>query len=180
MFVRHGLLRPTLPTLAVLAGLLITACGSSPTPGPIDANHVAAAITAAVHRERHKIAAVTCPAGIERRRGLRFYCVAQIGSEVTPFRVTETDSSGDVSFVGVSTADTPQLPTSAIAAALADVIRKSGTRRPVVRCPSGIPRQRGLSFVCSAAGPGHTVALLEVRQLNGDGRFTYHYLRKSH
>jgi hypothetical protein len=122
---------------------------------------------------------VTCPTGIALRKGMKFYCAAQVGREITPFRVTQTDSSGHVSFVGLSAGDAPRLPTQAIAGAIGDLIRSDHGTRATVRCPVGIPRQRGLSFVCSATRSGRKATLFEVRQVNGHGRFTYRDLRES-
>jgi hypothetical protein len=178
-FVLHRLLASTPAALVVLAGLLITACGSTATPGIVNPKRVAAAITTAISRERHQNATVTCPTGIALRKGVKFYCAAQIGREIAPFRVTQTDSSGHVSFVGVSAGDAPGLPTQVIAGAIRDLLRGDHGTRPTVLCPIGIPRQRGLSFVCSATRPGRTATLVEVRQVNGHGRFTYRDLRES-
>ena len=52
--------------------------------------------------KQHVTASVTCPTGIALKRGLPFYCVAQVGARITPFHVTQTDGSGHVTFVGVS------------------------------------------------------------------------------
>jgi hypothetical protein len=178
-FGRGGLLALMPVALAVLAGLSITACGSTATPGTVDTTRVDAAITTAISRERHQIATVTCPTGIALRKGMKFYCAAQVGREITPFRVTQTDASGHVSFVGVSAGDAPSLPTQAIAGAIADLIPRHHGARATVRCPIGIPRQRGLSFVCLATRPGRKATLFEVRQLNGHGRFGYREVHES-
>jgi hypothetical protein len=178
-FVRLGPPASRPAALVVLAGALITGCGSVATPRVVNAKRVDAAITTAVSHERHQIATVTCPTGIALRKGMKFYCVAQVGREITPFRVTQTDSSGHVSFVGVSAGDTPGLPTQAIAGAIGDLIDGRHGTRATVHCPIGIPRQRGLSFVCSATRPGRKATMFEVRQLNGHGRFSYRDVHQS-
>jgi hypothetical protein len=177
-FLRLRLLVSMPAALVVLAGVLITGCASSATRRVVNAKRVDAAITTAISRERHQIATVTCPTGIALRRGMKFYCAAQVGQEITPFRVTQTDSSGHVSFVGVSAGGAPGLPTQAIAGAIGALIHGDHGTRATVRCPIGIPRQRGLSFVCSATGPGRKATLFEVRQLNGHGRFSYRDLHE--
>jgi Domain of unknown function (DUF4333) len=172
-------LTATLAALVVLVGLLVAGCGSSALPHTVNAKRVDAAISSAIGRERHVNATVTCPAGIGLRKGTKFYCVAQVGRKITPFRVTQTDS-GHVSFVGVGASDVPSVPTAAIASAIGHLIHNEHGTRATVRCPTGIPRQRGLSFVCSATGPRRTISLIEVRQINGRGRFTYRNLRENH
>lgn len=118
-------------------------------------------------------ASVTCPTGITLKRGTQFYCVAQVGSRITPFRVTETNGSGHVSFVGVSKKRAPLLATSSLRTAIGATIRRSRRIEATVRCPNGIPRQRGLSFVCSATDPSGKVTLFEVHQLDGEGHVSY-------
>ena len=134
---------------------------------------VSSAIAAAVRDKRHVTASVTCPTGIALKRGLPFYCVAQVGARITPFHVTQTDGSGHVTFVGVSPQHTPLLATTALADAIATSIRTSRNIRATVRCPNDIPRQRGLSFVCSAAAPSGAVTPFEVRQLDDNGHVSY-------
>jgi len=177
-FVRLRLLASMPGAFVVVAGVLITGCGSSATPRVVNAKRVDAAITTSISRERHQIATVTCPSAIALRKGMKFYCAAQVGREITPFRVTQTDSSGHVSFVGVSAGDAPSLPTQAIAGAIGDLIHGDHGTGATVRCPIGIPQQRGLSFVCSATGAGRKATLFEVRQLNGHGRVSYRDLHE--
>jgi len=159
-----------------VAGLLASACGSSSHSSAIAANvnpaRVASAIQVSVHQERHVTAAVTCPSGVPVREHVKFYCVAEVGSKVTPFDVTETGGAGHVTYVGVSPAKTPLLSTTQVARAIGDSIKSSKGITAVVRCPTDIPIQQGLPFACTATTKSGHIAF-EVRETDDHGHVTY-------
>ena len=166
--------------MALLSGLAVSACGgsshsSTSQRATIDSSQVANAIEASVHSKRHVAASVTCPSGLPQRRHASFYCVAQVRSHITPFRVTETGTSGQVKWVGVSPDSTHLLGTTAVAKAIVASIKSAKGVTAVVRCPADIPMQRGLPFACTAitkSGNTH----FEVRQTDGHGHVSYHAL----
>jgi hypothetical protein len=162
----------TASIIAVLAAL--SGCGSSrPKLRVVNPARVSTAIAASVRRERHVSATITCPTGVPLKARTQFYCVAQRGAQITPFRVLQTDGSGDISFVGVDPRSAPMLGTAVVSKAIAASIRRSGNVRPAVQCPEGMPRQRGLSFVCSATIVGHKPILFKVTQVDNDGHVRY-------
>jgi hypothetical protein len=165
--------------VTVAGGLIAAACGGSGGSGTtattVSPAHVEAAIASSIHRSRHVDASVTCPSGVPIHRHARFYCVAQVGAQITPFRVTETGEHGRVSYVGVSPQHTHLLGTTAVAQAIVAKIRSSKGVKAVVSCPADIPMQRGLPFACTAktkSGDTH----FEVRQVDNHGHVTYHAL----
>jgi hypothetical protein len=165
--------------VSVAAGLIASACGgshhSTTTTATVNPARVAAAIAASVRHDRHVDASVTCPSGVPLRAHATFYCVAQVGSRVTPFHVNEIGATGHVTYVGVSPHQAPLLGTASVARAIVASIKSSRGVTAVVRCPVDIPMQRGLAFACTAttrSGSTH----FEVRQTDGHGHVTYHAL----
>jgi hypothetical protein len=67
----------------------------------LDSHRIALAITEAVRSKRHLKATVTCPASILQAKGVKFTCRAEIKKGAASFLVTETDSHGHVSFIGL-------------------------------------------------------------------------------
>jgi hypothetical protein len=165
----------TLLTATALAGCGGSGHTTTTAAAPLDAARVAGAIQTSVHSKRHVSATVTCPSGMPQRKDAKFYCVAQVGAHITPFRVTETGADGQVTWVGVSPKTTHLLATSNVAKAIGASIKSSKHLDAVVRCPADIPLQRGLPFACTAttrSGQAH----FEVRQTDGRGHVTYHAL----
>jgi hypothetical protein len=139
----------------------------------VDRSRVAAAIAASVKSERHVDASVTCPTGVASRTAPRFYCVAQVGAQITTFAITRSGSSGQLSFTGVGASAVPHLDAGRIEQSIAASIKGSRGATAAVRCPVDFPRQRGLSFVCSATARSGATTRFEVRQLDSHGRVTY-------
>ena len=90
----------------VLCAGLLAACGDDDNKKPepaaktIDAQHVARSIEDTIAGERNITAKVTCPAGVEQKKGVKFTCTAKVKGEAdTPFEVTVTDDAGAVDFV---------------------------------------------------------------------------------
>jgi hypothetical protein len=162
-----------------VAGLLVSACGgsshSSSAVANVNSSRVATAIQVSVRRERHVNASVTCPTGVPLREHVTFYCVAAVGSKVTPFDVTETGGAGHVTYVGVSPAKTRLLSTTQVARAIGDSIKSKKGITAVVRCPADIPIQQGLPFACTATTKSGAVAF-EVRETDDHGHVTYRAL----
>jgi hypothetical protein len=165
--------------LSAATGLLATACGgsghSSTTATTVSPERVEAAIAASVHHQRHVDASVTCPTGVPLRAQVKFYCVAQVHSQLTPFHVTETGASGHVTYAGVSASRTRMLGTAAVARAIGASIKSARGVTAVVHCPLNITMQRGLPFACTAttkSGDTH----FKVRQTDGRGHVSYHAL----
>jgi hypothetical protein len=146
---------------------------STTTSRTVDRSRVAAAIAASVKRERHVDASVTCPTGVASRAARRFYCVAQVGARITTFAITRSGASGRLSFAGVGGSGVPHLDAGRIEQSIAASIKASRGATATVRCPVDFPRQRGLSFVCSATARSGATTRFEVRQLDSHGRVTY-------
>jgi hypothetical protein len=67
----------------------------------VDSSRVAKAIEDSIRSQRRLSAAVTCPATILEAKGLTFTCTAKTRKGTGAFRVTETNSYGHVTFVGL-------------------------------------------------------------------------------
>lgn len=89
-----------IPALAIALGL--AACGGSSRPKILDTERIERAIEQSVLQKRHLHAQVSCPAGIEQKKGVVFRCTAVYKSGQNPFVVTQDDSRGAVHWVGVS------------------------------------------------------------------------------
>jgi hypothetical protein len=168
---RRGALTRALAMVTLIA--LLAACGgSSSTPKSIDAPRVARAIAATIHHQRGVSAQVTCPTGVPLAAHRQFRCVAEVGSRDTPFLVTERDASGHVAYVGVSPSRTQLLNTAKVAAAIQRSISSQRKVSTTVRCPSDIPMQRGLPFICTATSANGRHTEFDVTQTAG-GHVTY-------
>lgn len=106
------------------------------------------------------------------KAGTRFYCVAEVGAQNTPFLVTERDDKGHVTYAGVQSGQAPLLDGAAIATAIRRRIAGARHVKATVRCPTGIPKQRGLEFVCLATDGDGTTQFV-VRQTNDAGHVSY-------
>ena len=159
---------------AVIA-VIATGCGSSGggTTATVNSVRVELAIAASVHAQRGVAAKVTCPTGIPLAAHRRFHCVAAVGSRDTPFLVTERDAVGHVSYVGVSPSSTRLLDTNMIARAIQRSVRNQRALSATVLCPSDIPQQRGLRFVCIATIPGRRATDFDVQQTDSSGHVSY-------
>jgi hypothetical protein len=162
-------------TAAFAVGALASACGSSSHSNnvatTVNSSRVARAIQVSVRQERHVNASVTCPSGVPLRAREKFYCVAEAGSKITPFDVTETGAGGHVTYVGVSPSKIRLLSTTQVASAIVASIKSSKGISAVVRCPADIPVQPGLPFACTATSKSGS-AHFEVRQ-TADGHISY-------
>ena len=82
-----------------LAAAGMAGCGDD-KPKILDTERVERAIEQTVFRQRHLATSVTCPSGVEQKKGVVFRCVAKFKGGQTPFVVTE-GKNGAVRFVGV-------------------------------------------------------------------------------
>lgn len=88
---------------AVLVALAAAGCGSSSSAKPkiLDTERVERAIEQSILQKRGIHAMVSCPSGIERKKGTKFRCSASYKGRITPFLVTEDDDKGSVHYVGL-------------------------------------------------------------------------------
>lgn len=86
---------------AVAAALALSGCGGSDKPKILDTERVERAIEQSILQKRKLQSMVTCPSGIERKKGKKFRCLATYKGGRTPFLVTQTDDRGAVRYVGL-------------------------------------------------------------------------------
>jgi hypothetical protein len=67
----------------------------------LNSHRIEVAIQEAVHTQKHVKTTATCPATILEAKGLQFTCTAKIKKGIASFRVTETNNTGHVNFVGL-------------------------------------------------------------------------------
>jgi hypothetical protein len=103
----------------------------------------------------------------------QFICVAEVDAHNTPFAVTETNDGGSVTFTGISPSSTRLLDASVIQTAIARSVASKQHIHATVRCPAGIPVQKGLPFVCVATAPGGGRTIFKVDQTDAAGHVSY-------
>ena len=86
---------------AAAAALALAGCGGSDKPKILDTERVERAIEQSIFKERKIQATVSCPSGVERKKGKKFRCIATFKGGRTPFVVTQTDDRGAVRYIGV-------------------------------------------------------------------------------
>jgi hypothetical protein len=79
-------------------GLVLGGCGSSEAPTILNTEKVESAIEQSILDQRGQTADVSCPSGVHQQDALVFTCSATVGSNYTPFIVTQTDASGRVRY----------------------------------------------------------------------------------
>ena len=88
----------------LLAGLGIAACGGAAAPTIINGEKIERAIEHSSLAQRHEHVQVSCPSGVQQKKGLTFVCEAinhsgPVAKRVTTrFVVTQLDSSGHVHY----------------------------------------------------------------------------------
>ena len=179
---RHAL---ALSACGIAAGLTLAGCGGGghaassgdkhiPTHGgTLDAGKLEQAIRASALKQRGAKATVNCPTAIKVKAGKRFYCVAEVGTKNTPFRVTEKNGKGDVVYKGLHTGQAPLLNGAAISAAIKTSIAHARHVGASVSCPIGIPQQRGLQFVCLATVRKSGTTQFLVTETDSKGHVRY-------
>ena len=97
--------RVRVPAISLLAILVVAGgvagCGSDKKPKILDTERVERAIQDSVLQKRHLKATVSCPAGIEQKKGVTFRCTATYKGGQNPFVVTVDSPEGAVHYVGV-------------------------------------------------------------------------------
>ena len=81
----------------VVAGILISGCGSSGSVIPLNTAKIERAIARSSLAQRGLHARVRCPADVPQAEGLTFSCAAMVGSLTTRF-VVEQGAAGRVHF----------------------------------------------------------------------------------
>ena len=69
------------------------------SPVILNTDRVERAIETSIHQQRHLSSSVSCPVNIIQKSGVVFTCQATVGRRVFSVIVTETDSSGHVTYV---------------------------------------------------------------------------------
>lgn len=87
-----------IPALVLAVGLLPAACGSSGSIPTLDTGKIERAIVRSSLVQRGQHAQVSCPSAMPQVEGLRFSCVAMVGSVGTRFVVVQLDGFGRVRF----------------------------------------------------------------------------------
>jgi hypothetical protein len=87
--------------LVVLPGAALTGCGSSSSKKILNTERVERAIEQSILEKRRLRANVTCPSGVEQKKGVKFHCTAYYKGGKTPFLVTEDDAKGAVHYIGL-------------------------------------------------------------------------------
>jgi hypothetical protein len=96
-----GVRAPVLALIAVaLAAGAASGCGSS-EPKILDTERVERAIEKSVLEKRRLSTTVSCPSGIEQKKGVVFRCMATYKGGRTPFVVKQDDAKGSVHYRGV-------------------------------------------------------------------------------
>jgi hypothetical protein len=92
--------RPGRWSAVVLLGatLALAACGSSARPTILNTEKVEQAIQQSSLAQRKIHADVSCPSGVQQKKGLAFSCAAVVGGGTTRFLVTQVDGSGHVHY----------------------------------------------------------------------------------
>jgi Domain of unknown function (DUF4333) len=86
---------------ALAAALALAGCGGSEKPRILNTERVERAIEQSILQKRKIDADVSCPDGVERKKGKKFRCLATYKGGRTPFLVTQDDDRGAVHYVGL-------------------------------------------------------------------------------
>jgi hypothetical protein len=88
--------------LAALSLAALMGCGSDSKPKTVlNTEEVERAIEKSIKEQRKLSSSVTCPVNIEQKKGNDFSCFAVIRGKRFEFKVTQTDDSGHVTYLGV-------------------------------------------------------------------------------
>lgn len=97
---RPSLRRTGVATCLAAAGVALSACGSSKKPPTIlDTEKVERAIELSSKTQRNVRVNVSCPSGVQQRKGLVFTCTAVFRGGRARFTVTQRDDAGNVRYV---------------------------------------------------------------------------------
>jgi hypothetical protein len=153
-----------------------TTTSTAPTQtGPerkVDASRLERAIAISAQAQRHRKAAVICPADVLVATGSSFYCAAQSGGEVTPFLVTE-QADGKLAYKGVSAKKAPSVDMAQTEIAIAQTMSAHHQDVRSVSCPQEMPRQQGLEFICVVTTNAKHPTRFIVSETNSLGRVSF-------
>jgi len=146
-------------TLGRLAGVvaactLLSGCGSTTTTATVDPDKAEALVTKAAREQvglRPK--SVSCPEGVEGRKGTTFTCTVT-GRDGTTAKVPGEvrDADKGTIFVGMPIVNAGKLETTMVA-----FLRKQVGPSAKVDCPDVVTLTKGAQFTCKAtAGQGQT------------------------
>jgi hypothetical protein len=91
-----------LALLALLTAAALAGCGDDEKDKKIlDTERVERAIEQSILEKRQLRAQVSCPAGTERKKGVKFRCTATYKGGSTPFEVTVDNDQGAVHYRGL-------------------------------------------------------------------------------
>lgn len=146
--------------VATLAGLTISACGSSePTLSVVP---VERAIAASILAQHHLRTTVRCPTNAPRQAGFAFTCKATLDVGAYPVLVTETNAHGHVRYL--NQAPLAVLDIARVQRAIEQSISAQRHLRSTVVCPAEVIQKAGVAFTCTAtvAGRGYAFDVTEV------------------
>jgi hypothetical protein len=167
---RPRLARARLAAVALLAGLVAAACGSSSSPPKASSLKVAGvehAIELSIRKEHGIATVVHCPSHVPVQDGFRFTCNADLAVGVYPLNVVEVTKKGGVRYS--SSTPLQVLDGQTVERAIQKAILKERHLHSTVRCPAPILQQKGLTFTCTAttkkgSGP---FTVTEVNSIGG-------------
>jgi hypothetical protein len=169
---RPRLVTARLAAVALLAGLLAAACGSSSPPKAKSLNvaGVRRAIELSIHKEHGITTVVHCPTKVPVREGFRFTCKADLAVGVYPLNVVEVTKKGGVRYS--SSVPLQVLDGHTVERAIQKAILKERHLHSTVSCPAPILQEKGLKFACTAttkkgSGP------FTVTEVNSVGGVTF-------
>ena len=84
----------------VAASIVVGGCGKSGDPPPtiLNTEKVERAIEQTIAAQRGRNARVSCPSGVQQKKGLDFACTAVIKRQSTRFVVSQNDDGGHVHY----------------------------------------------------------------------------------
>ncbi len=154
--------------VALLAGMCVSACGSS-TPR-LNIALVEHAVAKSILTERDLHATVACPSKVPQKAGHVFTCIAHLDVGAYPVTVTETNGSGRVRYenrrplVVLNIAKVDHAIT-------ASIFHQRGLGATVT-CPAGVLQHVGIVFTCTATIDGKRYPFV-VREVDGRGHVRY-------
>ncbi len=140
-----------LPALALVAGVLLGACGSSESK--LDTGRVERAVAASILAQRGLRTNVTCPSGVPLKAGYAFTCNAKLDVGSYPVKVVVTNSKGHVRYE--NRAPLVALNIEKVEQAIAKSIASQRHLSANVTCPAEVLQKAGIVFTCHAVLSGN-------------------------
>jgi len=136
--------------LALAAGVLLAACGSSEPK--LDTGRVERAVQASILAQRGLRTTVTCPSDVPLKAGYSFTCNANLDVGTYPVTVVVTNSKGHVRYE--NRAPLVALNTEKVEHAIAASIAAQRHLTASVSCPAEVLQKAGIEFTCHAVVNG--------------------------